>query len=236
MSTAPVETHDIAKEDGFTPPDVVIIQPLDMEGKFVNIEVPGEFICKVSDLIKEIVRDDGSNDPIPLPNARVDKVNLILDFYTRYIAEPFNIPKNDEDDQDKWFVLKEGNLVKNGFPEWAEKILDDIPLTEEPIKDHGHFKGLFDLLSTAEYLMCDKLFFFIILKISSMTTGKSDIEISILFHKENDFDEVDEFHYEDKSYTITNKETGATREVVKKIKVWTKITRETVRLINSTPV
>lgn len=232
MSSAPEETRDIEMDEP-TYPAVVTLQPLDPDGKFVNIEVPGQFIARASGLITDVLAD-GDNDAIPLPGVTTGQLEFILAFYTRYFAEPFDVPDNKGDDMDKWFVLKPGNLVENGFPAWAEEMLDALPLTDEPIPNHGRFKTMFDMASACDYMHCSELFYFIWLKFSSMITGKSTEEIRAIFAIENDFDDVDEYYYEDKVHVITNPD-GTTREVVQKIKRWKKITEATAKVANSVP-
>jgi hypothetical protein len=227
-------THDIDMDEP-TYPAVVTLQPLNPDGKFVNIEVPGQFIARASGLITDVLADGGDNEAIPLPDIKVDQLNFIVAFYTRYFAEPFDVPDNKGDDMDKWFVLKPGNLVENGFPAWAEEMLDTIPLTDEPIPNYGRFKTMFDMASACDYLNCNKLFYFIWLKFSSMITGKSSEEIRAIFAIENDFDDVDEFHMEREVIVVTNPD-GTTREVVREFKVWDKITEATAEVVNSIPV
>lgn len=232
MSYTHKESRDIEMDEP-SYPEVVTLQPLGPDGKYVNVEVPGPFIAKVSGLIKDVLSDDGDNDEIPLPAVNADQLNFIMAFYTRYFAEPFDIPTNKEDDMDKWFVLRPGNLVKNGFPDWAEEMLETVPLTEETIPAHGRYKNLFDLVKACEYMNCSELFHFIWLKFSSMITGKSSEEIRAIFAIENDFDDVDEFHMEREVINVPNPD-GTTREVVREYKVWDKITQATAKLVNST--
>lgn len=242
MSCTPEETIDTvmsgttATGEAISYPAVVTLQPRNPAGEFVDMEVPGELIGKASGLVRDVIQDDGDNDSIPLPMVTVDQLEFILAFYTRYLAEPFNIPTNkDVEDVDKWFILKEGSLVDNGFPAWAEDMLNSIPLTDEPIQNNGRYKNLFLMKDACNYMECSELMHFIYIKISSLITGKTPEQTREIFAKVNDFDDVDEFHYEDKVHVITDKTTGKTREVVQKIKVWDKLTQETAKLINSIP-
>lgn len=234
MSCGPEETRDIAMDES-SYPEVVTLQPLGPDGKFVDVKVPGLFIAKASNLIQDVLSDDGDNEAIPLPMVSTGQLEFIIAFYTRYFAEPFDVPDNKGDDMDKWFFLKPGNLVENGFPAWAEEMLESIQLTPEPIPKHGRFKELFELEKACDYMHCNELFHFIMLKFSSMITGKSSEDIRTIFAIENDFDDEDEFHYEDRIHVITNPD-GTTREVVQKIKVWGKITEATANVVNSIPV
>lgn len=222
--------------DETTYPKVVTLQPVDPDGKFVNIEVPGKLIADASSLIKDVLADGGEdNEPIPLLEVKVDQLNFIVAFYTRYFAEKFVVPDNKGNDMDQWFVSKQGNLVKNGFPAWAEEMLDTIPLTDEPIPNHGRFKNMFDIAEACNYMDCSELRHFIMLKFSSMITGKSTEEIRAILAIENDFDDVDEYHMKHEVIVVTNPD-GTTREIVKEYKVWDKITEETAKVINRIPV
>lgn len=232
-------------------PETVVLQAVSSDGSFVDVEVPGEIIGKASGLIHEVLDDEGSNDAIPLPAVKEKQLKYIIEWYIKYFDEPFEIPVNDTsedipedvDENSPWFTLKPGTLVDNGFPLWAEKILDDIPLTSEPVKDHGFHKNLFDLLNACDYLQCSTLHSFIILKISSFVSGKEPEEIRKFFAMENDFDDADEFHYEDKKIRGKNEdgtdafnEDGTPVFYIQKVKVWDKLTEETAKTLNSVPV
>lgn len=218
-------------------PNTVILQVIDPSGSLVDMNVDTKDICKASELIDGIMDDnDIDNDPIPLLEVTFDQIQLIFEFYAHYFAEPFDIPENKDEDMEKWFVLKKGNLVDNGFPAWAEKMLDDIPLTPEPIKDHGRFKGIFDLFKASQFMICNKLSSFISLKISSMITEKTSSQIRDLFAIENDFDDVDEFEMVEEEIPIKDPVTGEVkRTITRKYKKWIKITEETANVVNSVP-
>eukprot|EP00567_Pseudictyota_dubia_P007778 CAMPEP_0197451936 /NCGR_PEP_ID=MMETSP1175-20131217/30601_1 /TAXON_ID=1003142 /ORGANISM="Triceratium dubium, Strain CCMP147" /LENGTH=168 /DNA_ID=CAMNT_0042984813 /DNA_START=150 /DNA_END=656 /DNA_ORIENTATION=+ len=123
-------------------------------------------VAQMSELVTTVTEDEGSNDPIPLPDVKSSVLQKVLEFCKHHVDSP--MPTIEK-------PLKSAELSECGVPDWDTKF---VQVDQEL---------LFELILAANYLDIKPLLDLSCAKVASMIKGKTPEEIRKTFNIVNDF-------------------------------------------------
>ncbi|EEA07072.1 putative suppressor of kinetochore protein 1 [Cryptosporidium serpentis] len=132
------------------------------EGEEFEVDI---CVATASTLIRNMIEDVGSEDPIPLPNVRSDVLRKVIEYCKHHVNNPAKeIPK----------PLRSNSLTHIVSP-WDEEFVN----IEQEL--------LFELMLTANYMDIKPLLDLVCAKVATMIKGKKAEEIRQIFNIQNDF-------------------------------------------------
>jgi S-phase kinase-associated protein 1 len=123
-------------------------------------------VCMMSNLLKNMIEDTGSDEEIPLPNVKSGVLQKVIDYCKHHKDSPAEEIQK---------PLKSHLLLECGVSDWDH---DFVSIEQEV---------LFELILAANYLDIKCLLDLTCAKVASMIKGKTPEEIRQQFNISNDF-------------------------------------------------